>query len=169
MGAFIRVHCRHCGQTYLTSVANPAEGALPAQCDMCRKPGGLVTGEAAISEGQRQPRRPAPARGPYPISKVCPDCGGSEYRTERPTRWIAFMQDRVCESCGTRYTPPTPRWAGIVFILVGVLLAAFGLFGVVAGLARGNPAPLACEGLLGVLGLLAIFHGFRTLASPGRV
>lgn len=34
MGEVIRMHCRHCGQTYLTTSTD--------QCDLCRKTGGLV-------------------------------------------------------------------------------------------------------------------------------
>jgi hypothetical protein len=132
-------------------------------------PGGLVGGDEALVEAQRQQRRQTQPAGPYPVSRCCPDCGGGEFRTARPERWVAFTHDRVCKSCGTRYTPPTPWWAGVVFLLLGVPLAGFGLFGVVAGLARGNPLPLACEGLLGLLGILAIVHGIRSLVSPGRV
>jgi hypothetical protein len=168
MGEFIRVHCRHCGQTYLTTVANPTEEGLPTQCDMCRKPGGLVGGDAALLEAERQQKRQAQPMGPYPISRFCPDCGGGEFRTARPNRWVAFTQDRICEPCGIRYTPPTPWWAGVVFIIVGIALAGFGLFGVVAGLAQGNPIPVACEGLLSLLGFLAIVQGIRSLVSPGR-
>ncbi len=165
---FIRVHCRHCGQTYLTTVENP-DGELPAQCDACQKPGDLVSGDEALLAAQQQVRRQTESIGPLPISRLCPGCGGGEYRTARPNRWIAFTLDRVCKSCGTRYTPPTPRWAGIIFILLGIPLAGFGLFGVATGLAHGNLLPLACEGLLGLLGLLAIGHGISSLLSPGRV
>lgn len=105
----------------------------------------------------------------YPVGRVCPACRNPEYKQVRPDRWIAFTWDRVCKSCGIRYTPPTPLWAGVVFILAGLPFAAFGLFGVIVGLARGNPLPIACEGALGLLGALAVIHGVRSLVFRGRV
>lgn len=105
----------------------------------------------------------------YPVGHVCPACQNPEYKQVRPDRWITFTWDRVCKSCGTRYTPPTPLWAGMAFIIAGLPLVAFGLFGVVVGLARGNPIPIACEGVLAFLGILAIIHGGRSLVFRGRV
>jgi hypothetical protein len=63
-------------------------------------------------------------------------------------------------------------WAGTVFILAGLPLAAIGVFSVVLHVESGNPAGLlamACEGFLGVLGVLAIIHGIRSLVLSGRV
>jgi hypothetical protein len=168
MGDFIRVHCRHCDQTYLTVAENSAEGGVPIQCDLCRQSGGVVGGDTAQREAERQPRDQTQPRGPFPVSAVCPNCGGKEFRTTRPERWIAYTLDRVCKSCGTRYSPPTPRWAGIIFIILGFPLVAIGLFGVVASLMQGSPCPLVCEGPLGFLGILAIAHGIHTLTSPER-
>src|SRR5437868_1346458 len=108
MDELIRVHCRHCGQTYLTPDASLG------QCDLCRKPGGLVFGEGADKAARRQERELRQPKGEYPVSQVCPECGGTEFKTVQPDRWIAFSRDRVCKSCGTRYIPPTPWWAGLV-------------------------------------------------------
>ncbi len=55
----------------------------------------------------------------YPISSVCPDCGGGEYKKWQSEEFVAFTLDRVCKACGTRYTPPTPAWAAVLFILIG--------------------------------------------------
>ena len=44
----------------------------------------------------------------YPISATCPQCGGTEYTCRKPERLVAFVSDRVCRACNTRYTPPTP-------------------------------------------------------------
>src|SRR5258707_12385687 len=57
---------------------------------------------------------------PYPISKVCPCCGGSEFGRAKPATKVAFTDDRVCKACGTRYTLPTPRWASILFVIIGI-------------------------------------------------
>ena len=90
----------------------------------------------------------------------------------RSEEFVAFASDRVCKSCDTRNTPPTPAWAGVVFILVGLPLAALGAFAIVNRLASGNPLGLpamACEGFLGFLGLLAIGRGVRAIFRPGKV
>jgi hypothetical protein len=105
------------------------------------------------------------------VSKVCPNCGHAEFRQRRPEKLIAFTWDRVCKACGTRYTPPTPVWAAFVFLLAGLPLAAFGVLGVVFRLASGNPLgipAMACEGFLGLLGILSIVQGVRSLVSPGN-
>ncbi len=107
----------------------------------------------------------------FPISKVCPKCGHTEFTRQRPQGWVAFAWDRICSQCGTIYSPPTPTWASIVFIVAGLLLSSFGGIGVVAAVASGNPLSLPavlCEGFLGVIGLLALIHGIRTLASPPK-
>src|SRR5262245_21645232 len=83
-----------------------------------------------------------------PVSEACPACGGTQYRRVRPTTWVAFASDRVCSACNTRYTPPTPVWAGVLFIVAGLLLAGFGAFSIIIRLASGNPLELpamACE------------------------
>jgi hypothetical protein len=56
-----------------------------------------------------------------PISKKCPKCQGIDFKRVRPERYLAFTDDRVCKSCGTKYAPPTPLWAAVVFIVAGVL------------------------------------------------
>ena len=55
---------------------------------------------------------------------------------ERPAAMIAFTDDRVCAKCSTRYAPPTPAWARVVFALAGLLFglgaAAIGVGAVLA-------------------------------------
>jgi hypothetical protein len=58
----------------------------------------------------------------HPISRRCPKCNGLDFTRVAPEQAIAFTDDRVCKSCGTRYTPPTPVWAAVVFIAVGILI-----------------------------------------------
>jgi hypothetical protein len=149
--------CPHCG------VVLPA--IRDAFCPECRQ---------RLDE---LPSEPLPVREPpfsapltkYPVGHVCPACQSSGYKQVRPDRWVTFTWDRLCKSCGTWYTPPTPLWGSVIFILAGLPLAAFGLFAVVIGLARGNPIPIACEGAFGLLGVLAIVHGVRSLVYRGRV
>ena len=97
----------------------------------------------------------------YPVSKTCPGCGSAKYTRERPQGWIAFAWDRVCTDCGLRYSPPTPLWAAVVFILVGVGLTGFGALGLMAG--------DICVALLGILGIMALIHGIRSLARSGQI
>jgi hypothetical protein len=56
----------------------------------------------------------------YPVSKTCPECDGTNFRRVKPATRIAFTDDRVCRDCGSRYTPPTPLWAALVFIAIGL-------------------------------------------------
>lgn len=109
--------------------------------------------------------------GGYPISKVCPSCGNAEFKKRRPDRLVAFTYDRICRACGTRYTPPTPLWAALAFLLVGLVLLGFGgtsvIFAVLSGQVVGIPAML-CNGFLAILGLLAIGQGITGLFSAGK-
>jgi uncharacterized protein (DUF983 family) len=67
---------------------------------------------------------------PYPVSAACPKCGNSrDFELRKPEKFIAFAPDRVCKACATRYTPPTPGWAGPVWIMLGLFAVAAGLLG----------------------------------------
>jgi hypothetical protein len=112
-----------------------------------------------------------------PISTVCPACSAAEFRKVRARRWIAFSDDRICRSCGSRYAPPTPRWAGVVFVLIGVILCVAGAaiallvaLNLLSGSARALDVEidLAIAGGLLVLGVASSVHGFRALFS-GRL
>lgn len=63
-------------------------------------------------------------------SLVCPRCRSAEYTVDkdRSERKVVFMHDRVCKECGTCYTPPTPIWARILFVGIGILAACAGVF-----------------------------------------
>ncbi len=137
------------------------------ECPLC---GSEVTEDIASGAVNQAPEQPG-SGGRYPISRQCPACGGVNYRRRRPNRWIAFTADRVCNACGTRYSPPTPRWAGIVFILAGSPLVGLGLFGFVQLFVNGliGLPGFLFEGLLGLLGLLAVVHGVRSLTRYGEV
>jgi hypothetical protein len=138
--------------------------ALPAIrdafCPECRQdldePGNepALAREPSAAVASEPPSSTTPTR--YRVGEVCPACQSPGYRQVRPDRWIAFRWDRVCKSCNTRYTPPTPPWAGGGFLVAGLPLAAFGLFGVIGSLVQGNPLPIACEG------------GARFARGPGR-
>jgi len=131
----------------------------------------LIQAKFLTQNEERERRVRSAPQGSYPVSNVCPKCGNAAFKKRKPDKWIAFTADRVCTACQTRYTPPTPSWAGVVFMLVGLVLAGVGFLGVIIGLLRGAagvPAML-CEGSVGVIGVLAIVHGLRSLMSPGKV
>ena len=111
----------------------------------------------------------------YPISEYCPRCGSREYTRRKPETTIAFTDDRVCNRCQARYTPPTPVWAGIVFILIGTVLVAPSAFlhitaflwprgsfvsGFSGGCATAGPA---------LIGITAIVHGVRSLVNRRKL
>src|SRR5579872_2940704 len=98
----------------------------------------------------------------YRVSQICPKCNNTTYKKVRPKSWVAFLDERVCLECGERYTPPTPRWASILFILIGVFFIAPLPLGIGIDLLSGRTPLLAswgCYGLLATLGLAAVAHG----------
>lgn len=114
---------------------------------------------------------------PRPVSKACPACGEAGFRPVKPSKWIAFSSDRKCTGCATVYTPPTPVWAALVFLLIGLTMLVAGGASAVASLVRPTmdpPAPLNPIGVLtsggvAVVGVLAVIHGARVLLRPGKV
>jgi hypothetical protein len=106
------------------------------------------------------------------VSPVCPKCQSRNYKRVRPKSWVAFRSDRVCTACTCRYTPPTPLWAGPIFVTVGVLLAAVGSLAALVPLLKGrltDPIGVMFFGALAILGFLAVAHGLRVLRAPGKV
>jgi hypothetical protein len=57
-----------------------------------------------------------------PVSKVCPACGATGYKRREPDQWVASVSDRDCRACHTLNTPPTPSWAALTFVLVGIVM-----------------------------------------------
>jgi hypothetical protein len=186
MSQLVGQNCRLCG--------NRIGSALDAHfCDACRNPihnecvvpserqgegkcltcGVYLATAASETRREEEQRRPPPSPGgPYPVGRKCPRCSSIGFKSVRPDSFVSFGWDRVCKGCGTRYTPPTPFWGSIAFLLVGLLLAGFGLINIIMRVASGHvlglPA-MACEGFLGFLGVLALIKGFRSLMYPGKV
>jgi hypothetical protein len=158
---------------FCDSCGNPVHRACEAKPEalgggFCAECGANLADAVRMRARATGARRPVPQRrGPYPVSVVCPKCGDAPYKRVKPETFVAFRWDRVCKVCETRYTLPTPLWAAIIFLIVGLILAGFGAISV--GLAaRGGGFPV-CEGFLGFLGLLALVHGIRSLMAPGEV
>jgi hypothetical protein len=105
----------------------------------------------------------------YPIASNCPQCGSKDFKRVKVEDRIAFTEDRKCTACGTRYTPPTPAWAAVVFILLGILIAAVGIVFGFAFLIRKDDVrlrDLVYGTILTVFGLSAIIYGIRSLRRP---
>lgn len=102
----------------------------------------------------------------YPKCQVCPKCSSDEYVKARP-EGVAFVSDRICESCSTRYRPPIPAWASWIVILFGGLLGLLGVLGIVgtvwiAGQARQPGTVLAgilCTLIVAAIGSVSALHG----------
>ncbi len=104
----------------------------------------------------------------YPISATCPKCGGTEYARRKPNRLVAFVSDRVCRACNTRYTPPTPVWGAALFLLSGLSLPFLGFVLTSLLVHPFSIAGLICEGLIAALGVAAFVAGIRELVNSDR-
>ena len=149
----MRVACAKCGTVsdYVLSA-----GA----CDKC---GQSLRLPSTADAGRREHAIPPSQR---PISTTCPAGGGAQYKSCAGTRWIAIGSDRQCAVCGTQYTPPTPRWAAVGFVLLGGAITAGCVFGIVEYGISGTVTALVPMALIGGA---AIVHGVRALVRQGRV
>jgi hypothetical protein len=113
----------------------------------------------------------------YPISENCPRCGSREYTRRKPKTAVAFSDDRVCNLCQERYTPPTPVWAAVVFILIGTVLVAPSAFFHIAVFLWPRPRGSFVSGFFGacstgwfaLIGIVAIVHGVRSLVNRRKI
>jgi hypothetical protein len=177
-GAF----CAGCGNPVHQKCVGVSQQALAERCPQCGgDPNNSLAKEVRRERGaaaQNLARARAQAAGSassaaYPVASACPQCGSTSHKRQRPEGWVAFTWDRVCTECGTRHTPPTPLWAAFVFLVAGLLLTGFGGVALLMRTTSGDPNPVAipgmlCEGFLGVIGLLALIHGIRSLVRPGK-
>jgi hypothetical protein len=110
------------------------------------------------------PARPRPLiTSPNPVCRVCPQCGRDEYRRVKADTRIAFTDDRICRACGCRYTPPTPVWASLVLLILGMVLSLGSLASfLILGL-RGEVPGVIGNGLGLAVGLLCVAYGWRSL------
>jgi hypothetical protein len=108
----------------------------------------------------------------YPISETCPECGQTTFKGVKPETFVAFTEDRICLGCGTRYTPSTPTWAAIVFLIVGTGIVLVALLGIglellrPAGGCSGQMTYFICFPILAV-GIACVIYGIRTLKNRG--
>jgi len=143
------------------------------KCFLC---GAQVADATAVREHyerKQQARARPPQPGKYAVGRLCPACGHEAFDRVRPNRWIAYGSDRLCRRCGTRYIPPTPVWAGLAFLLVGLSLLGIALYLVGLSLVFGDSPGALFDAIIGIvftlLGVLAVVHGVRSLWQPGKV
>ena len=104
----------------------------------------------------------------YPVGKECPSCGSRAFERVQPEEGrVTFVADRVCTNCGQRYTVPTPRWAGALFLASGLAALGFGVW-VVSEALREAVAGNALSWLMIVKGPLICAVGFAILAHGWR-
>ena len=96
-----------------------------------------------------------------PIAHVCPNCGSSACAKVKPTAFLSYNLDRICTACQTRYAPPTPGWASVTFLVVGVALILVGGFWFLRNLGAEHNAGTMFGGGIVVMGVLACRQGIR--------
>jgi hypothetical protein len=74
----------------------------------------------------------------------------------------------VCRACNTRYTPLTPAWAVVIFLLSGLALPFLGLILTSLLVPLFSLAGLICEGLFLALGVAVFVGGIRELVNTER-
>jgi hypothetical protein len=99
----------------------------------------------------------------YPISGKCPACGGINFKRVKSKGMVAFTDDRVCAGCGTRYTPPTPLWAGVAFIISALALPVLGFVLITLLFNPFSILGLFCEGVFILFALIVFIGGVREL------
>ena len=56
---------------------------------------------------------------------TCPVCGSNYVYVVRSSQVISMSGDRACESCGSVWAPPVPKWAAWIGLVTGGPLAIF--------------------------------------------
>lgn len=156
-------YCKECGKPRHDACVRLPDRPSDELCYECGVP------VAAPEETRPKASRSESPQGLFPVAKVCPKCASPNFKKVKPVAWVAFVWDRVCKECGTRYTPPTPQWAALVFLCAGLLLGIGSLLFALFSIAAGDVLGLVCLGFTGLMGCLAIFHGLRCLFNPGDV
>jgi len=103
----------------------------------------------------------------FPISKVCPQCGHTEFKKVYPNTYLAFAYDRVCNACGTRYSPPTPLWGALLIMAIGVIIGGVGITGFFFGFTEVSPRMLMRSVVPTIIGGLIVFQSVRLFRKTG--
>ncbi|PHS03222.1 MAG: hypothetical protein COA78_18600 [Blastopirellula sp.] len=100
------------------------------------------------------------------ISKACPKCESSAFKTVRPENWVAFKNDHICLDCNTRYSLPTPIWASLTFLALGLFILVACIVSISLRFRSENQTNIVGaipEFGLAIIGLLAIKKGYSSL------
>jgi hypothetical protein len=153
--------CELCG---FEGILEPVPPLHDANCPRCNS--------LLFPSNQAQPAQSIQlSAGQYLVSKVCPRCGSNDYKRRRPKTFMAFAFDRICNSCGTRYAPPTPLWGAVLFILTGVVVLGVVGYGLVDWLILGHETGKTVAlffGIISPLGIVAIVFGIWSLTRLGK-
>src|SRR5436305_3111432 len=97
--------------------------------------------------------------------RACPRCGNREFHLVKPNTFVYFRKDRLCTRCPTYYSPPTPAWASLLFIILGALLAlpAGAAFVAVVSAEHRDACGTVVAAILCTLGVLSFVQGMRYL------
>src|SRR5262249_25416578 len=99
----------------------------------------------------------------FPISRGCPSCGSKEYASRKPESFVAFAPDRTCKVCQVRYSPPTPTWGGVLFLVCGLALPVLGFVLTALLVHPLSILGLAFEGAICLFALVVFVGGIRLL------
>ena len=70
-----------------------------------------------------------------------------------------FAPDRLCVQCRTDYSPPTPLWAALTFLILGGALAAVFVPAVLFAARRMDTCSFVSSAVLGTIGVLCAARG----------
>jgi hypothetical protein len=109
---------------------------------------------------------------PYPIARCCPRCGDDNFKKFNPKQFV-IVNDRICNTCGSRYTPPTPRWEGILMLIIGAVFFLIGagivIIAVMHNAMSGNPSgkggDVICSAVFMGIGACAFVAGIRSFSN----
>ena len=96
------------------------------------------------------------------IARVCPNCASSEHRKIKPDTLVAFEYNRICEKCGTLYVPPTPLWASILFVIIGLVFTLGAAWEMILHFNAAEPGLIFWKGVWLILGISVLLYGIRS-------
>ena len=95
----------------------------------------------------------------------CPNCGYREFVRMPAISFVAFSKDYVCRRCVTRFPAPTPRWAAILFITIGVPMAWFGIPRFFFSVFDLDTFGMLIGGCIAYVGIRIVWFGIKAMKS----